>query len=288
MSDQGFLPGPGPTPVAAFPADAELPVDVVVYGPDIPDESGLRLLGPIEGKRVLVLGAGRGHTAVALASQGAHVIVVDAHHDRLEAARGLADAHEVKLELHHGDLAELAFVRADTVDAALSVHELGRLDDLDRVLRQVNRVLRTGSALVCSLPHPASLMLDDTEPGPPRVVRPYADRSPRVVDDDPSPSPHHRRGVLRLRAGQLPRRHRARARRAARRAEPVLDRDHDAGARHPRRAGPQGRRLARQPRLALGPPGVEPAVGLLLAEGPLLQAQLEQEVEGLADVAARA
>ena len=103
---------------------------------------------------------------MALASQGAHVIVVDAHHDRLEVARRLADAHEVKLELHHGDLAELAFVRADTIDAALSVHELGRLDDLDRVLRQVNRVLRTGSAFVCSLPHPASLMLDDSEPGP--------------------------------------------------------------------------------------------------------------------------
>jgi len=181
VSDQGFLSGPGPTPVASFPADAELPVDVVVYGPDIADESALRLLGPTEGKRLLLLGAGRGHTAVALASQGAHVIVVDAHHDRLEAARTLAEAHEVKLELHHGDLAELAFVRADTVDAALSVHELGRLDDLDRVLRQVNRVLRTSSALVCSLPHPASLMLDDSEPGPPRVVRAYADRSSRAV-----------------------------------------------------------------------------------------------------------
>jgi SAM-dependent methyltransferase len=184
VSDQGFLHAAGPTPVAAFPADAELPVDVVVYGPDIPDESSLRLLGPTEGKRILVLGAGRGHTAVALASQGAHVIVVDAHDDRLEAARDLADANEVKLELHHGDLAELAFVRADTIDAALSVHELGRLDDLDRVLRQVNRILRTGSALVCSLPHPASLMLDDSEPGPPRVVRPYADRAARAVGDD--------------------------------------------------------------------------------------------------------
>ncbi len=183
MSEQTRLPVDPPTPVAAFPADAELPTDVVVYGPDIPDESSLRLLGPPEGKRLLVLGAGRGHTAVALAAQGAHVIVVDAHHPRLEAARGLADAHEVRLELHHGDLAELAFVRADTVDAAISVHELGRVEDLDRVLRQVNRVLRTGAQLVCSLPHPAHLMLDDSEPGPPRVVRPYAERSPRSVGE---------------------------------------------------------------------------------------------------------
>ena len=140
--------------MAAFPAGAELPVDVVVYGPDIPDESTLRLLGPVEDKRLLVLGGGHGHTPVALASQGAHVIVVEASLDRLEATRSLAETAEVKLELHHGDLAELAFVRADTVDGALSVHELGRVEDLDRVLRQVNRVLRSGSAFVCSLPHP--------------------------------------------------------------------------------------------------------------------------------------
>ena len=183
MTDADPAPTTGPVPVAAFPADAELPLGVVEYGPDIPDESNLRLLGPVDGKRLLVLGAGRGHIAVALALQGAHVIVVDAHLDRLEAARTLAEAHEVKLELHHGDLAELAFVRADTVDAALSVHELGRAEDLDRVLRQVNRVLRTGSAMVCSFPHPAHLMLDDADAGPPRVVRAYADRSTRTVAD---------------------------------------------------------------------------------------------------------
>jgi SAM-dependent methyltransferase len=184
VTEQGVFNTSPPVPVAAFPYEAELPVDVVVYGPDIADESTLRLLGPTEGKRVLVLGAGRGHSAVALASQGAHVIVVDAHLERLESARALAETHEVKLELHHGDLAELAFVRADTVDVAMSAHELGRVDDLDRVLRQVNRVLRTGSALVCSLPHPASLMLDESVPGPPRVVRAYADRSSIAVGAD--------------------------------------------------------------------------------------------------------
>jgi SAM-dependent methyltransferase len=181
VTEQGVFNTSPPVPVAAFPYEAELPVDVVVYGPDIADESTLRLLGPTEGKRVLVLGAGQGHSAVALASQGAHVIVVDAHLERLESARALAEAHEVKLELHHGDLAELAFVRADTVDVAFSAHELGRVDDLDRVLRQVNRVLRTGSAFVCSLPHPASLMLDESVPGPPRVTRAYAERSSIAV-----------------------------------------------------------------------------------------------------------
>lgn len=170
-----------PVPIASFPADAELPLDAVVYGPDIPDESSLRLLGGLEGKRVLQLGVAGGHTAVALARQGAHVIAVDTALAHLEAARDLADAEEVRLELHHGDLADLAFIRADTVDAALSVHELARVDDLDRVLRQVERVLRTGAALVVSLPHPAWLTLREPDSGPPQVVRPYAGREPLTV-----------------------------------------------------------------------------------------------------------
>ena len=156
-----------------------LPLDVVTYGPDIPDESTFRLLGTGEGRRILVLGVGLGHIPVALALQGARAICVDTDMSNIEAARSLAEAHEVKLDLHHGDLAELAFVRADTIDVALSVYELGRIDDVDRVLRQVNRVLHTGSHFVCSFPHPAYVALDESVPGSVRFNRAYTDRSPR-------------------------------------------------------------------------------------------------------------
>ena len=165
-----------PTP-ALFPADARVTTDVVTYGPDIVNESSLRLLGNPDGKRVLILGTGHGHNVVALARQGAHVIGVDADLANIEATRDLAEAHEVRVELHQGDLAELAFVRADAIDIALSAFELGRVADLDRVLRQVNRVLHTGSALTCSLPHPASLMLDESVQGAPRVSRSYGDQT---------------------------------------------------------------------------------------------------------------
>ena len=166
---------------AGFPTgDPTLPDDTVAYGPDIPDESSLRLLGQVDQKRLLVLGAGGGQAPVALAGQGAHVIVIDADHRALDVARDRADRLEQRLELHHGDVAELAFIRADTIDGALAVYELGRQSDLDRVLRQVNRVLRTGSALVCSLPHPAFLLLDAGADDPFRVTHPYLDRTPRA------------------------------------------------------------------------------------------------------------
>jgi SAM-dependent methyltransferase len=83
------------------------------------------------------------------------VIVVDPSNRRLERARSRCDEQDVRVELHQGDLAELAFLRADTVDVALSVFALASVSDLDRVFRQVHRVLRADAAFVFSLPHPA-------------------------------------------------------------------------------------------------------------------------------------
>lgn len=181
MSDLG-TPRPVPTSPAGFPGTTPLPTDVVTWGPDIPDDGTLRLLGAAANRKFLVLGVGGGHAAVALASGGARVIAVDSHLEHIDAARHLADAHEVKVELHHGDLAEIPFLRADTIDAALSVFSLGRVDDLDRVLRQVNRVLRTGGTFTASFPHPAWGLIEHNAFGPPRIVRTYGDASTQLVD----------------------------------------------------------------------------------------------------------
>ncbi|HKE75599.1 MAG TPA: methyltransferase domain-containing protein, partial [Acidimicrobiales bacterium] len=58
-------------------AGATLDADAVRYGPGLPPESELRLLGHVDGRRVLDLGCGAGSGAVALAKAGARVIAVD-------------------------------------------------------------------------------------------------------------------------------------------------------------------------------------------------------------------
>ncbi len=85
---------------SVFPGDANLPDTVVSYGPDIANESSFRLLGSLEGKRVLELGASGGAITVAMARQGAHVITVDHSLQRLEAVRLACEHAEVKAELH--------------------------------------------------------------------------------------------------------------------------------------------------------------------------------------------
>jgi SAM-dependent methyltransferase len=156
---------------------ATLDAEAVRYGPGLPTEHELRLLGHVDGRRVLELGCGGGAGAVALAKAGARVIAVDEQLDNLGDTRDRAEREGVRVETHHGSLAELAFVRADTVDAAVSTYALATVDDLDRVFRQVHRVLRSDRPFVFSLPHPAFVMLDP-DGGEPVLRRAWWDTSP--------------------------------------------------------------------------------------------------------------
>lgn len=166
-------------------------LDTVSYGPEMPSERELRLLGEVKGKRVLDLGCGSGQASIAVARQGAHAIALDASARQLERARHLAEAQEVRVEWHRSDLADLAFLRADSVDLAFSAHALAEVEDLDRVFRQVERVLRPGSAFVFSYEHPVALCTGrDTEGegtlplGHLEVRRSYFDRAPLTVERD--------------------------------------------------------------------------------------------------------
>lgn len=163
-------------PAASFPHGAEAPADVVRLGPDLDDGPLERLLSPmgnIEGQRVLDLGCGAGAGSVTFARRGARVIAVEPSTARLAQARHAAELAEVKLEFHHSDLADLAFLRADSVDLVVAVYSLSSVQDLGRVFRQLHRIMRRDAALVLSLPHPLTLMLehDPDEQSSPYLTR---------------------------------------------------------------------------------------------------------------------
>ena len=166
----------------AYQKHARLPIDVAHYGPDIPSEAELRLLGDVKGKRVLELGCGGGQCSIAFARAGATAIGVDVSAGQLAHARRLSEEAEVKVELRQGDMADLAFLRADSIDLAFSSYAFQYVEDLNRVFRQVHRVLKVGAPLVFSLPHPAYFLLDEGGGTPPRVERSYFDRSPERYD----------------------------------------------------------------------------------------------------------
>jgi len=160
-------------------------ISTIQFGPDLPTEADLRLCGSLRGKRVLDVGCGAGENAVAMAGQGAHVIAIDASSAQLALGRRLAAEAETRVEWHEGDAADLAFLRADSIDLALAAGVVHEIEDIDRVFRQVHRVLRAGAAFVFTHDHPMRLALgrDDEEPGglplgPLEVRRSYFDDAP--------------------------------------------------------------------------------------------------------------
>lgn len=155
-----------------------LSADVAHYGPDVGTEADLRLLGDLRGKRVLELGCGGAPSSIAFARQGAIAIAVDSSADLVAEAKRRCEQEGVRVELRQGDLADLAFVRADSVDVVFSAYALAFVDDLSRVFRQVHRVLRVGAPLVFSLPHPVYDVIDDEANLPLLVRRSYFDRMP--------------------------------------------------------------------------------------------------------------
>jgi len=168
--------------------------DTVQFGADLPTEADLRICGDLKGRRVLDIGCGAGENAVAMAGQGAHVIAIDVSSAQLALGRKLADATEVRVEWHHGDAADLAFLRADSIDLALATHVVHEIEDVDRLFRQVHRVLRAGAPFIFTHEHPMRLAVgrDDNEPGGLplgrlEVRRSYFDMSPIVTRRNEEP-----------------------------------------------------------------------------------------------------
>lgn len=123
------------------------------------------------------------------------MIAVDPDADLVLATRQRAQDAEVRVEVHTGDLADLAFLRGDSIDLAFAEGSLGTLPDLGRVFRQVQRVLRAGAWFAFTLPHPVARCVT-AEPDPPGAL-PLAgatlDRS--YFEDDPGLGPRtHRIG----------------------------------------------------------------------------------------------
>lgn len=137
----------------------------VWFGNDIPDDSELRLVGDVKGKRVLELGLPPTHpNSVVMAQGGARVLAVDTSAERIAIARRAAEAAGVKVEFHEAGLSELGFERSGTLDLVLCVERLAGVDDVDRLLRQAHRVLKPEAAFVAVLEHPAHAMFDGDEP----------------------------------------------------------------------------------------------------------------------------
>lgn len=167
------------------------PIEAARYGPDIPTEAELRLLGDLSGRRVLELGCGAEPSAIAFAKQGAATIAVDPSAEQLARARRRCEREGARVELHNSDLADLAFVRAESIDVVFSALAFSTVGDLNRLFRQIHRVLKANGTLTFSIRHPAVQLVDPDGDQPLVVRRSYFDRAVRPAADDGGEVEHH-------------------------------------------------------------------------------------------------
>ena len=154
-----------------------IPIDVL-YGTGSPNEESLRLIGPVEGKRVLEIGCGGAQASIAFARQGAVVTAVDVASSEIEFARELAKEHNVSIEFHLRDMADLSPVASASQDVVFSAYAFNYVDDLASCFGEVHRALKRGGLFVWSGAHPFGHSVD---PETLRLHRSYFETGKSVV-----------------------------------------------------------------------------------------------------------
>jgi SAM-dependent methyltransferase/ADP-ribose pyrophosphatase YjhB (NUDIX family) len=149
---------------ALYQVKHQLKTDSAHYGPRMPTENDLRLLGDVAGKRILELGCGGGQCAIAFAKQGAIATGIDQSVMQLQYARGLAAEEGVRVEFLEGDITALPGVKSASFDAVFSAYALGYVEDIETCVAEVARVLRPGGAFVFSVGHPVRAMMSEDDP----------------------------------------------------------------------------------------------------------------------------
>jgi SAM-dependent methyltransferase len=167
-----------------------------VWGPEGLDEADAGLLGPVQGLRVLEVGAGAGQCSRWLRRQGARAVASDLSGAQLMASRAVDWRTGTAVPVVQADAAALPF-GAESFDLVCSAYgALPFVADVLAVHREVSRVLRPGGGWAFSVSHPVRWAFPD-DPGRRglTVSRSYFDRTPYVetgADGTASYVEHHR------------------------------------------------------------------------------------------------
>lgn len=155
-----------------------------VWCPEGLREADAGLLGPVDGRGVLEVGAGAAMCSRWLATRGAASVGVDLSAGMLRHARALGERTGVTVPLAQADACHLPFADRSFDLACSAFGAVPFVADPGALMREVARVLRPGGRWVFAVTHPIRWVLPD-DPGPDglRVTTSYFDRRSYVELD---------------------------------------------------------------------------------------------------------
>lgn len=136
-----------------FQDESKVPIGIS-YGPGMPLEEKLNLLGKIDQKNVLEIGCGGAQCGIGFAKKGAKVIGIDISEEQLKYAKNLSQKNNVNIDFIQGDIKDLSKIKSDTQDIVFSSWALFYVSDLKKCFQEVYRVLRNKGIFVFSTHHP--------------------------------------------------------------------------------------------------------------------------------------
>ena len=107
----------------------------------------IKLVGDVQGARVLDVGCGDGLLALLLGEMGGSVVGLDASQAMLDAARARASAHSVDLAFCRGRAENVPFAD-ESFDLVVAVTILCFVPEAEHTFKELGRVLRPGGRLV--------------------------------------------------------------------------------------------------------------------------------------------
>lgn len=112
-------------------------------------------VGNVKGKKVIELGCGAAQNSIIFAKKGAIVTALDFSEEQINYGRNLAKKHKVKVNFVVGDLNKLGeYFPKNHFDIAFSSYAFQYVKNLNKLFRDVNKILKKNGLFVFSLDHP--------------------------------------------------------------------------------------------------------------------------------------
>jgi len=118
------------------------------------DPAIFRILGEVKGKRILDAGCGNGYLCRLLSKGGAIMIGVDVSRRSIEVARSFESREPMNIKYYLGSICNLSMCDDGMFDAVVSNIVLIDLQDLDKAVKEIHRVLKPDGKIVFSILHP--------------------------------------------------------------------------------------------------------------------------------------